>query len=532
MRFIVLAIAPICGARLASGAGVDGCDALARDSGAYVYHDLGGIQIMMIPYNWCLDNCAGWTSFPPKSIALIIFQFILPIVLFALVIPRKWHADLAHRSFDKANNVFGFFSRVLLSLVGVTIVASIDMIIWISVILTLAGPMILSGIEEMYLDFVSIRALQKNNLTSEERMSIIVALLCGNFEDHGNGGIADLRNMFSTYAPTTPGIPTLRTTKARLSAIMNGQASFGSTVGIATLFFLAGFLYNALGITDDTVNGSNWTPYAIWLMTMVFVAVISATLLTGNNPSVATVLVSTDYQLDCRPWWHLLTTDYYEGELCPVTTYDRGIRKMSWLLDSIACKNHQLYLEALRLDRWMALAWIGIPTFVFTLFPTIMAYSMAHRLPHPRQGCRTFTYLLYLSCQIVLVIIAMQRNKTGKSLFSMPGKNVSWNCLYWTTIGSVILLAFAVSFLGSIFQIFGVYNNCFCQTPASEWTLPASQRWTGVAFSMTDEYEANNRYVATTLTWAAALVTGVVCFLGFWYQKMLRRAVAVEIYHC
>ncbi|KAL8728421.1 MAG: hypothetical protein Q9181_005353 [Wetmoreana brouardii] len=382
------------------------------------------------------------------------------------------------------------------------------MIIWISVILTLAGPMILSGIEEIYLDFVSIRALQTHNFTTEERLSIITALLCGNFEDHGTGGVADLRNLLSQYAPAVPGVATLETTKTRLSAIMNSQASFGSTVGISTLFFLGGFFYNALGITDDTAHGINWTEYAIWLMTMVFVAIVSATLLTGSNPSAATVLVSTSYQLDRRPLWHLLT-NYYEGEICPVTMYDRGIRKLSWLMDSTGAQNHT-YRNTLGLDTWTALAWVGIPTSFFTLFPTIMAYAMANRLPFPRQGCRTFTYLLYMSCQIVLPIIAMARNRNGKSLLSMPGKSVVWNCLYWTPIGSIMLLAFAVSFLGSIFQIFGVYNNCLCQTSVSKWTLPASQKWTELGgYFMTNEYAARNHDIATSMTWAAAVVTGV-----------------------
>lgn len=68
---------------------------------------------------------------------------------------------------------------------------------------------------------------------------------------------------------------------------------------------------------------------------------------------------------------------------------------------------------------------------------------------------------------------------------------------------------------------------------ASEWALPASQKWTELGgYGMSDEYAAKNRYIATTLTWVAALVTGLVCFLGFWYQKMMRRAVALEIDRC
>jgi hypothetical protein len=64
----------------------------------------------------------------------------------------------------------------------------------------------------------------------------------------------------------------------------------------------------------------------------------------------------------------------------------------------------------------------------------------------------------------------------------------------------------------------------------SKWTLPASKRWTELGgFYMTGDYEASNRSFAVSMTRAAAVLTGVLCYLGFWYQKMLRRAVAVEL---
>lgn len=527
------AIAIFYWAGIAAAAGVsDGVCADLAVGGDYVeWNDLGGISIMMVPYTWCLDNCSGWTAFPAKTVALLLFQFILPTIIFALIVPRRWHLDISPNSFDLSGNTLWLLMKLLTSFVAVGLVASADMIIWISVILALAGPMIVSGIEEMYLDYVSIRALRSvgtHNFTQEERLSILVAILCGNFEDDGSGAAATLKAILYTYAPAARGSPPIATRKAQLSSIMNDQASFGSTVGVPVLFFLAGFLYNALSITDDTVHGRNWTPYAVWLTSMVFVAVVSATLLTGNNPGVATVLVGTAYRVDDRPWYYLLA-DYYEGELYPASMYDRGIRKMTWLQESAAAQNQQSYEQVINLDNW-AWIWIGLPTMFLTLFPSIMAYSMANRLPFPRQGCRTFTYLLHACCQVLLVLISIQRNRLTKSLFALPGKQRIPNTVYASIVAFAILATFLISFLGSVSQIFGIYNNCFCQTSVSKWTLPASQRWTELGgYDMTDEYAASNRSFAVNMTWAAAVVTGVVCYLGFWYQKWLRRAVAVEL---
>ncbi len=83
--------------------------------------------------------------------------------------------------------------------------------------------------------------------------------------------------------------------------------------------------------------------------------------------------------------------------------------------------------------------------------------------------------------------------------------------LYGITVTLAILANFIIILLGSILQIFGIYNNCFCQTSVRKWTLPASKRWTELGgFYMTDDYEASNRSFAVSMTWAAAVLTRVV----------------------
>ena len=241
---------------------------------------------------------------------------------------------------------------------------------------------------------------------------------------------------------------------------------------------------------------------------------MSDTLLAGKNLGVAASLVSTKYKLDSRPCWYLLA-EYYEGEFYPVSMYDRGIWKTRWLQDSPAAQNHQSYRMTINLDSWTAWVWIGAPTMFFTLFPSIMAYSMANQLPFPKQGCCTFAYQCCAGCQILLVLLAMQRNNMRKSLFSLPSKSAQ-NVFYSCVITLTILLAFAISLLGSVFQIFGVFYNCFCQTLASKWTFPPSERQTVLrGFYVADQFEANDRAFAQGVIWAAAGVTRVLCFLGF-----------------
>lgn len=218
--------------------------------------------------------------------------------------------------------------------------------------------MIFSGVEEVYLDYISVRTLatshrsRHHQLTSEQRLSILVAVLCGNFNGDSQM-VTDLQTSLSTFANAA----TPETRKAQLESIMNGQANFGSVIGIPAVFFLAGLLYNAYQIADQTANGINWTPYAIWLMTMVYVVLVSATPLTGSNPSVATMLVRRNYHLQDRPWWNIVA-NYYGGEISPVPMYDRATTELSWVKNSTAYQNHNWFKENIKHGGWTwAFSW-------------------------------------------------------------------------------------------------------------------------------------------------------------------------------
>lgn len=323
---------------------------------------------------------------------------------------------------------------------------------------------------------------------------------------------------------------------------MNAQSSFGLAVGIPAIFFLGGFLYNALGLTDITVEGADWTPYGLWLMTMVPVAVLSATLLTGSDPNAVTMLVTPKIQPRTRAWYNFLV-DAYENEVYPVSIWDRGNSKMEWLQNSQAYQNHAWVSQRIDLG-WRSWTCIGTAALVMTLFPSIMAYEMASRIPWPRQGCRSTSYALYIACQVWLIGVGLKRSMSGLRRDDFPVSNaarrypqpsqmlirytVFYFCYGVTVLAQV--LAFVISLLGSIFQIFGVYNNCLCQTPISTWLMPASQRVTYLGYtSMEPAYHDRLANFATGMTWDAAVVTGVLCYFGWWYQKVLRNAVAARI---
>jgi hypothetical protein len=90
---------------------------------------------------------------------------------------------------------------------------------------------------------------------------------------------------------------------------MNAQPSFGSYGDIPALFFLGGFTYKVLAINLESASGVNWVPFAIFWMGFLLLSVVSATLLTSNNPSSVSVLIAATGhtpQQTPQPWWVFL----------------------------------------------------------------------------------------------------------------------------------------------------------------------------------------------------------------------------------
>jgi hypothetical protein len=101
---------------------------------------------------------------------------------------------------------------------------------------------------------------------------------------------------------------------------------------------------------------------------------------------------------------------------------------------------------------------------------------------------------------------ALPQSTAGATPARTPIWRLFARCVGWL-IFLVMLPVFAVlsSTLiilpGSIFQIFGVYNNCFCRTSFSSWTSSASTRLAVVEYSIFAPAPAYSGPLAYYLTW-------------------------------
>ena len=94
--------------------------------------------------------------------------------------------------------------------------------------------------------------------------------------------------------------------------------------------------------------------------------------------------------------------------------------------------------------------------------------------------------------------------------------------LYVIPVLIAFLASFTTSFLGTLFEILGVYRNCRCKIPIGTWfTSYVDTEWLNLATD-TEEARYNSRFWSGS-GYAALSFMIVVTYFGWWYQRYLRK---------
>lgn len=141
------------------------------------------------PYSWCTDRCPGWavTSVDDFNNWLKpLISFILPALVFTLNIPRRRKVGLPKTFFSVGSLGIGAFLLFVLWIPVATLIVALDLLAWLAVVFATAGPVIMSGLYEAFLDarildFVSER-IKANKLTIQERAHALLIILIGNLD--------------------------------------------------------------------------------------------------------------------------------------------------------------------------------------------------------------------------------------------------------------------------------------------------------------------------------------------------------------
>ena len=206
----------------------------------------------LIDYATCNRDCSGWAladPSKPNSWAALILQYILPVVIFSMTIPRGQKWEVKDWWFDfELNHVEGIL-RAIVSLFWAGTVVIADMTVWVFFIFVLAGPMLVGGIHEAVLDYTIVQHLEDTehtrkqvydesggliredsvfrHLSEEDKVELLFAVLSGNL-DRTVGEPQNILRGVIGLPQAAPYVPTDRR-KSRYSpgkgAITSGKAS-------------------------------------------------------------------------------------------------------------------------------------------------------------------------------------------------------------------------------------------------------------------------------------------------------------------
>ena len=284
--------------------------------------------------------------------------------------------------------------------------------------------------------------------------------------------------------------------------------------------------------------------FGMWFMTIPHIAIISGLLLACNNPNTFEGIVGrANAEPETLKWGFLSWV--YDSRYHPAWIWDRGRSKKIWALR--CCHQGGRAPEGFRQVLNVGVGgWATIVAFAGLLIvvPSVLAFLTAYHTPKVGMSCRSFTFLLYMLCQLWLIMLWVWNiESTRLDEYGRPDTPVTrlvgtrrynstnWQAYIWYSQISIACgTSFFTSIGGTLIQVIGVFRNCLCSISMASW---GRSRFATEFVISTNSAEAI--YNASTV-WkgtAAAAITFLclVALVGWWSQKRLRYQFKLMISH-
>ncbi|KAK0375325.1 hypothetical protein CLIM01_07324 [Colletotrichum limetticola] len=159
------------------------CDAKYNDA------HLGGAPEVRVQYEWFIETCPGWSLSDKSNLNAWLHSlsgFLVPAVVFCLSVPRRRKLHVPRHLFTADIGGIKSIIPAILGAIIAGLIVTVDTIIWLSICFAFAGPMILSGLYEAFLDNRVLEFLRNkiNNkrLTLDMRCRCLMLILIGNLD--------------------------------------------------------------------------------------------------------------------------------------------------------------------------------------------------------------------------------------------------------------------------------------------------------------------------------------------------------------
>lgn len=516
----------------------------------------GPAQDVYVQYRDCKKHCEGfaltkWKD--PEAWAAPIVQFVLPSIIFSMSIPRHT-LFLPTWTSDKV-----LVSLILLPIANM-VMATLDTILWVAVILSLAGPLMVSGLTEAVLDYRILQACSSEryrSLDDSTRLRLITSVVCGNIRLPKHGAKPRRCPVINEQITPHPAREIPRALEKQepgrvrlaLFSLMGAQGDFGALVGALVVFYIGGFVYTLIDLLTDPSAQSAAISLAFgvnWMM-VVHVAIISGCLLASNNPNAVCVLAGGHKQVIKRKRHHLPLT--YETPFQPVSMWQRGSNKRLWL-DSITATGTDVIEQTKVLLRirhdvtiglWGYMFLIFVPTAILIGLPPAAGAFVAWKTPPIGWGCRSLTLVIYAACQLIMIVAQEARNYLSQCHQLFPWSKTCYTSrrerlashiaqlfsivesgIRWIPQVSLVVFCFLSAFTavgGTIMQIAGVYGNCFCYVNAQMW-FRLDEAFVNVASDTFDQRHSSKNWI--TMGVVATGFMALCSYFGWAYQRAIR----------
>ena len=531
---------------------------------------------LKVNLSWCQGHCGGYALYAPSetsSWAVPLVSFILPAVIFSTQIPRRLGLKPLPRYTGKRKTWVAVLVAVLILPFDMLLIV-LDTTGWIFAIMIGAGPSILSGLVELWLDYkVTCRATngQANRLlTLDERIEAFTAVLTGNLLIEGVpcNPQDELRTTFLRHS-------TRKEVGNGLLSMLESQMTFGGAVGAAILLYLGSYVYtlSTLGTPQADQATARALAFGIWWMTIVHVSVIGGSLLASNNPSTAAAIVKrrpeqlgrnnrtseAGWYPDLKAYIQTIIKALfripliYETRYEPAWMWSRGKNKGLWLSKTSAWEHHDWFSDIvhIRLRGWFGLFVIA---YFLVLVPCGIAFWIEYRTPPVTVGCRSMTILLYMVTQTIFMISsAWSHFKAFRSFGKMewcgslrrtavlirsniltfaPARLLGvftkiFGLFTMCFAGLTMLLAVFTTFAGTLMQITGIFQNCRC---AATYTW-AYRPDTIVSLATYTDSDRESSGTWNTAGRSALTVLGAVTLVGWCCQRYIRDVFIERVQH-
>ena len=329
--------------------------------------------------------------------------------------------------------------------------------------------------------------------------------------------------------------------------MLDGQVPFSTTVGAPVLLYIGSFIYSILSLSEmkgdkDTARA---LAFGIWWMVIVHVSVISGSLLASNNPSLASMIYPKKRERLCRAQRHEYAIERqemedqvqaqieafafapiqssYENRYEPVWMWTRGKNKALWLRNTAAWEQ-SWFRERMTLSfpGWCLLT---VGSWSLVSLPCALAFWIEYTTPAIGIGCRALTILLYAGCQSILVVLSAWSH--FKAAYGGIHGHTYWERHRWLDslrrkrVGVCVaifvflptwIVAVLTTFLGTMAQITGIFQNCWCG---------ASFQAT-VSLGSDSEEDRRSSQSWNIAGGVAAAFLFVITYVSWWGQRFLR----------